>query len=118
MSLLCPLSRLVERLICNQIVKYLERNGLYHSMTHGYRKSHSCATSIMEMYDQAMMAYEDGNFFGLNLFDQSSAFDLVDFKIFQQKLELLGFDKDSREWFKSFLENRRQYVHVEAAPVL
>ena len=91
---------------------YLESNAIFHSMTHGYRKSHSCVTAIMEMYEEAMIAYEEGKFFGANPYDQSSAFELVDYQVLQSPPEILGFDGHTRSWFSSFLEGRSQYVQV------
>ena len=37
-SILCPLSRLAEKLIVNQVVSYLEENELVHPSIHGYCK--------------------------------------------------------------------------------
>ena len=91
MSLLSPLSRLVEKIISRQVMDYLETNGLLHPDIHSYRKEHGCATSLLEMYEEAVNAQEEGNYFALNLYDQSSAFDLVDFHIFLSELKLLEF---------------------------
>ena len=49
----------------------------------------------------------------LNIYDQLSAFVLVDFKIFLMKLEILGFDQDSKKWYSNFLTGRSQYVHIK-----
>ena len=59
-SLLGPLSRLVEMLVCIQVMKYLEDNCLLHSSIHGYGKDHSCASAIIEMYNNAIVAQESG----------------------------------------------------------
>ena len=67
----------------------------------------------MEMLEEANQAYEEGKFFGINLFDQSSAFDLLDHGILRSKLEILQFDQDTIQWYDSFLKNRKQYVHLE-----
>ena len=62
----------------------------------------------MEMYDEAMFAYENGKFFSVTLYDQSSAFDLVDYSILRERLQSLGFDRHAQKWFmnyKSYLED-------------
>ena len=61
----------------------------------------------MEMYDEAIFTYRNGKFFGLNLFDQSSAFDLVDYSILRERLQNLCFDKHAQKWFMNFLQDRR-----------
>ncbi len=86
-SLLNPLSRLVEKLVSNQVMKYLEENQLFHENIHGYRKQHGCVTALLEVYEDAIAAQHHGEHFTLNMYDQSAAFDLVDAQIYQQKLE-------------------------------
>ena len=112
-SLLSPLSRLVEKLVCVQILEYLESNGLLHPTIHGYRKEHGCATAILEAYEDAVFAQERGMLYALNMYDQSAAFDLVDHQILTDKMRIIGFDEDAIDWYKEFLKDRYQYVHVE-----
>ncbi len=112
-SILGPLSRLVEKIVCIQVIDYLETNNLLHPSIHGYRKAHSCSTAVIDMYEEAIMAQEEGQFFGLNMYDQSSALDLVDFEIFWAKLGLLGFEEETISWYRNFLTNRKIYVSVE-----
>ena len=112
-SQLCPLSRLTEILVNKQVVEYLENNGLIASNIHGYRKGHGCHTSLIELTEEIVDSGEVGDYFCLALYDQSSAFDLVDHEIFLQKIKLLGFGEKTIEWYRNFLTDRSQYVHVD-----
>ena len=44
--------------------------------------------------------------------DLLAAFDTLDHGIFLDKLKVYGFDKNSMEWFKSYLKDRRQFVQI------
>ena len=92
-SLLCPLSRLVEKLVCIQVMEYLEENNLIHPSIHGYREYHSCVSASIEAYEDAITAQDNGDLFLLSLYDQSAAFNLVDHEIFLAKLKLIGLMK-------------------------
>ena len=46
------------------------------------------------------------------LLDLQKAFDTVDHCILINKLQALGFDTCSREWFRSYLTNRKQLVDI------
>ena len=103
----------MESIICRQVTEYLESNGLLKPTIHGYHGNHSCATAIIEAYEEAFRAQEEGGFCCLNLYDQSSAFDLVDHRIFASKLRILRFDDNAVRYFKSFLEGRKQLVEID-----
>ena len=46
--------------------------------------------------------------------DLSAAFDVVNHRILLEKLELYNFSPSTLQWFKSYLEDRTQYVLVES----
>ena len=47
------------------------------------------------------------------MFDLSAAFDTLDHQVFLRKLELYGVDKLGCQWFRSYLEGRRQFVEIK-----
>ena len=65
------------------------------------------------MLNEATESHEEGSYFGLCMYDQSAAFNLLTHSIFLSKLEILGFDQLAVNWYSSFLSNRLQYVHIE-----
>ena len=50
-ALLPILSKLLEKVIFQQLVQYLEENGLIHPNLHGSRAGHSTATALTQLYD-------------------------------------------------------------------
>ena len=72
------------------------------------------ATALIQLYDLWSRGAEDKEFTAALLLDLSAAFDVVNHKILLQKLEVYNFSPSSLEWFKSYLEDRSQYVMVES----
>ena len=56
-ALLAVLSKILERAICLQIVKYMDENNLFHPSHHGFRKHHNTITALLEMTEQWMEAF-------------------------------------------------------------
>ena len=63
--------------------------------------------------EEVVDACESGEYFCLTLYDQSSAFDLVEHQIFLEKIRRIGFGERVVEWYRNFLTGRTQYVHVD-----
>ena len=112
-SLLPVLSKILERVIFEQMIFYLEENHLLHHSHHGFRANHSTATALIEMYDQWIEAYENNEVTAVVMLDLSAAFDVVDHKILIQKLEVLGFEECAISWIRSYLSERSQQVCIE-----
>ena len=80
---------------------------------HGYREGHSCETSILEIIGNVVESQEEGSHFGLCLFDQSAAFNLLDFIILENKMRALNLREGTITWYMNFLRRRKQYVYLE-----
>ena len=55
---------------------------------------------------------ETGNHDAWLYMDLSKAFDMIDHEILLYKLHHYGIRGIVSDWFKSYLTNRRQYVHI------
>ena len=93
-SILSPLSKVLEKVVYEQIYSYFTRNHLFHQNLHGYRCNRSTQTALIQMYDRWIRAAHNGKLSGVVLLDLSAAFDLVDPQLLMKKLEVYGFDKD------------------------
>ena len=114
-SLLPIFSKILERAIFVQVVKYLEENCLIHPSHHGFRQNHNTATALLQMLDVWGEAFEDKDISAVLMLDMSAAFDLVDHDLLVKKLALYGFEKNSLSWVTSYLSNRSQQVYVDGA---
>ena len=112
-SLLPILSKILERAVYNQLVKYLEENRILHPSHHGFRKNHSTTTALLEMYSSWVEAVEQDKITAVIMLDMSAAFDLVDKDILVRKLEIYGLEESSARWMDSYLSDRKQQVYLD-----
>ena len=112
-SLLPLLSKILEKAVCYQVMKYLEKNSLINKNVSGYQKLHSTTTALSKITDDILRNMERGLVTSLILTDLSKAFDTVDHNKLLVKLSKYGFDYHSVFWFKSYLSCRFQHVKVD-----
>ena len=113
-SQLISWSKVLERVVFRQLIKYLELNRLIHPNHHGGRANHSTATALVQMYDQWVEELDEGMMVGLMLVDMSSAYDMVEVPgILTEKLKLLGLDENAISWIESFSVGRKQAVAID-----
>ena len=107
-------SKIAEAAVFEQTFAHFNKNKLWHDNHHGFRPNHSTATALIQLYDLWARGAEDKEFTAALLLDLSAAFDVVNHKILLEKLELYNFSPTSLQWFRSYLEERSQYVMVES----
>ena len=113
-SLLRSVSKVLEIIVNQQVLHYFEANNLLPKSQHGFRPSRSTFTAIANMHDEWLNNYRSGRSTIVTCFDLSAAFDTLSPSIFCSKLKLYGFDSKSVNWFKTYMENRRQVVMIGA----
>ena len=109
-SILSPLSKVLERAIYDQVYRYFTQNKIFHPNLMGYRKNRSTLSAVLQMYDRWVRGASDGKLSGIVLLDLSAAFDLVSSSILLEKMKVYGLDKDFLEWLESYLTERKQAV--------
>ena len=102
-AILSPLSKILEKVIYQQVYDYFTANKLFHPNLHGYRKNRSTQTALLQMYDRWIRAAHKSQVSGVVLIDLSAAFDLVDSEILLKKLNIYGLDDSARSWIQSYL---------------
>ena len=114
-AILCILSKVIERVIFNQIVEYMNTNQFFHPNHHGFRANHSTSTAMIQMYDTWVQAVDKGELAGVCMLDMSAAFDVVDHGILISKLKLYGFDENALQWMGNYLSGRSQAVYIDGS---
>ncbi|CAL4064309.1 unnamed protein product, partial [Meganyctiphanes norvegica] len=109
-SVLCIMSKILEKAVYVQFEKYLSENNLLYDYQSGFRKGHSTDTCLIDLFDYVHSSLSEGDYVGMVLLDLQKAFDTVNHKILCEKLELLGVG--CVDWFSSYLSNRKQFVNV------
>ena len=112
-SILCTLSKILERHVHNHLYNYLMTENLLHPSQSGFRPNHSCETALAHMTDAWINALDKGNMVGTLFIDLRKAFDSVDHSLLLKKLSIYGCSEPSMEWFKSYLTNRWQCVDIK-----
>jgi len=82
------MSKIVERLVCRQLVDFLERTLLLPSLQSAYRKNHSTETAVLKVITDVFRAADRGEVTLLCLLDLSAAFDTVDHDILLARLQM------------------------------
>ena len=77
-AILSPLSKILERVVYEQLYNYFCRNKIFHPNLHGFRHGRSTQTALLTMYDRWVKAAVAEQVSGVVLLDLSAAFDLVD----------------------------------------
>jgi len=110
-SNLTYMSKVVERLVCRQLVAYLNQHGLLPSLQSAYRHGHSTETAVLKVVSDFMAAADRGDVTLLSLLDLSAAFDTVDHSILIDRLHhAFGLRGTVLTWIESFINERSQSV--------
>ena len=109
-SLLCSLSKVLEKLMYNRVISFLDDNNILFKYQFGFRKSHSTYLALTILMDKLIKSIENGDHVVGVYLDFSKAFDTVNHTILLTKLHHYGIRGQALNWFKSYLENRKQFV--------
>ena len=111
-SLLSVFSKILEKLMVVRLTTYLELYEIIYPNQFGFRQGYSTSHSLISITETIKKTL-DNNKYGCGVFiDLRKAFDTVNQGILLQKLEHYGIRDSAYSWFKSYLTNRRQYVHL------
>src|SRR6218665_350658 len=102
------MSKLVERMVCNQLITFLEGNNMLPKHQLGFRARRSTETAVLKVTSDIPTAADQGRVALLGLLDMS---DVVDHDILLQRLETsFGLTGSVISWLSSFLRGRTQVV--------
>ena len=114
-SCLPAASKVLEKVVCEQLTRFAEVHKLLPNNQHGFRTQRSTMTALSSMQKEWIKNTEEGLMTGVLVWDLSAAFDTLDIDVFIEKLKIYGADSTTLEWFKSYLENRTQRVRIGGA---
>ena len=89
-SVLPVVSRLFEKLVFNQLYKYLDSNGLLSNGQSGFRSLFSTLTCLLKTTDEWYDGFDNGYMIGSVFIGLRKAFDTVNHEILCQKIEHYG----------------------------
>ena len=107
--------KLMERIISEHLLDYLESNHLLTEDQFGFRPNRSTEDQLLLTYDEISSWLNDGFAADLVLLDFAKAFDVVNHKLLIDKLRLLGLKDQPLYWIIDFLNDRTSRVSISGA---
>ena len=107
-SVLSNVAKILEKIVYNQLISYINENNILTNSQFGFRKSHSTTTSLLKSTNKWLLNIDKGLINGVLFLDLRKAFDTVDHKILIAKLKLYGITGNTLNWFISYLDKRYQ----------
>ncbi|XP_026315748.1 uncharacterized protein LOC113227090 [Hyposmocoma kahamanoa] len=113
-SVLSALSKILERILNNRLVNFLETTHLLSVNQFGFRKGRSTADAVHQLVDHVVINLDNRRgCLGIFL-DLAKAFDTVSIPRLLHKLQSLGLRGPQFDIFRSYLSERTQYVKIGA----
>ena len=113
-SLFPAASKVCERAALNQFTQFMKAKKRLTEHQSGNKAMHSTETMNVMMTDQMLQAMDDKKLTIVVLLAFSKAFDSIDHNKLLSKLKSLGTSSFAVDWFRSYLKDRRQYVHISS----
>ncbi|XP_045452327.1 uncharacterized protein LOC123661409 [Melitaea cinxia] len=111
-SILPFLSKALERLVHQQLSRFLLNHNLLNPFQSGFRPGHSTTTALIKITDDIRSNMDNQRVTVLTLLDFTNAFNTVDFDLLSDTLYTLNISPEVTEWFQNYLRGRRQRVRV------
>ncbi len=110
-SLLPIISKLLEKVVTNQLMYFLEFSQSLSNTQHGFRPKLSTETALTVITNKIYSNMDSKKITLLTLCDLSKAFDSVSHEVLLKKSSAIKMDIF---WFKSYIENRAQSVRLNS----
>ena len=110
-SILPLMSKIFERVVYNQLYKFVEKYNLLTNCQFGFRKNRSTTDAIKDQMEFIYDNLDDGFTVVTFFLDFSKAFESIDHTLLLNKLPHYGIRGVALQWFHSYLSLRKQYVH-------
>ena len=107
------LSKLLERIVLEQLNAHLLAHSLRPTYQSAYRPHHSTETALLRITSDLLNATDNGQVSALILLDLSAAFDTLDHRILLDRLQYtFGIHDSALSWFESYLQKWFQSVVI------
>lgn len=106
------LSKLLERILNEQLMQFMRRNLIDPITQHAYRTGRSTITALTDVDTFIQKHRNDGKAVALVLTDQSAAFNVLDADILVARLEVLGVGPTARKIIRDYLSGRQTKCRV------
>ena len=112
-SLLCVVSKIMEKIIFKHVYNFLHQHGLLSKLQSGFKPGDSTVNQLAALYHMFCLALDEKKDVRIVFCDISKAFDKVWHDGIIYKLQKMGIKGILLEWFKDYLKNRLQRVLIK-----
>lgn len=109
-SLTSIVCKLMESILKEKIVQFLEENNVINDTQHGFRNKRSCLTNLLDFLHGVYEMYEEGRAVDVIYLDFQKAFDKVPHKLLLNKVRSVGIEGFIHQWISDWLFERKQRV--------
>jgi hypothetical protein len=111
-STLPVLAKIFEKLMSIKIKSFLSVNSILCKHQFGFRAGAGTADAILQFTDNVYDSLNNKESLAAVFLDFSKAFDTVNHRVLLSKLSHIGVRGAMHDWFRSYLNNRLQYVSL------
>ena len=113
-SILPALSKIIEKIVSNRLVNYLEKYNILYKHQYGFRSKHSTIHPILHLLKDKADAIDNisKDITMAEFLDLSKLFDTINHDVLLYKLCHYGIRGISNKWFSSYLSTRKQYIEM------
>ena len=106
------ISKIYEKFIARRLLKFFSKYNIINPKQYGFQSGISTSDALINLTEEIYRALDDKKHYLAAMIDIKKAFDCVDHSILLTKLESSGIRGQPLRWLKSYLQNRRCYIHI------
>lgn len=103
--------KIIECAVKQQLLEYINSNNILYENQSAYRTNHSCESALNLLIFDWKVSIENGEIVIAVFLDLKRAFETISGDIMAIKLENIGIVGEELNWFKSYMNNRKQKVN-------
>ena len=112
-SILPIVSKLIERILYNQLSNYLKKESILSEYQFGFRSRHSTTTTLIDCSNEWYIHMDCGQYNLVVFLDIKKAFDTVNHDILLKKLEMYGLGDSALALLRNYLTDRTQKCKLQ-----
>ena len=109
---LSPLSKIIEKVIANRMINYLEDYDILSKTQFGFRKNMGTENALLNYIDNIQNQLNKYKYTISIFMDLSKAFDVINHDILKHKLYHYGFRGNFLNFLLNYIKDRHYFVHV------